>query len=177
MRLESAHLVLTPIQFTDANDIHQAIRESITDLKTQFVWAEEPYTLRHAQTLVQESVANQREGKALTFGIRSKTGRMLGALSVHEVPDMLGKKVPMHKIEVWIRQSDQNQGFWAEALQVATDAIIKSLGSRRVFAHVLSPEVAKIYQNAGYQLEATLTNAHMGEGGQPAPVMIMAKTA
>ena len=176
-RLESARLVLTPLQFTDANDLHQAVRESLADLKEQFIWAEEPFTIRNAQTIVQESIANQRDGKLISYGIRSKTGRFMGTLTLKEAPDMLGRKVPMHHVEIWIRSPDKAQGYTSEALQVATDAALKSGESRRLFTMLKAGDAtAAAYQQAGYQQEATLKNACLASDGSVLSVTLLAKT-
>ena len=179
MRLESARLVLTPLQFTDANDLHQAVRESLADLKDKFVWAEDPFTVRHAQTIVQEAIANQREGKLIIYGIRSKTGRFMGTLGFKETPDMLGRKVPMHQAEIWIRSTDKGQGFQAEALQIGTDNALKAEGSRRVFSYlnVTDTSTATAYQNAGFAQEATFKNACLLADATVGNVVIWAKTS
>jgi RimJ/RimL family protein N-acetyltransferase len=177
-RLESAHLVLTPLQFTDANDLHQAVRESLADLKDQFIWAEDPFTIRNAQAMVQESIASQREGKLIAYGIRNKTGRFLGTLTFKETPDMLGRKVPMHQVEIWIRTPDKGQNHGAEALVLASESLLKNGESKRVFAYLSTTDTstATIYQQAGFQNEATLKNACSSSSGAVSNIMIAAKT-
>lgn len=173
MRLEASQVVLVPLQFTDANDFHQAVRESITELKEQFKWAEDPYTLRHAQAIVQESIAHQRDGMSTTFGIRTKTGKFLGALTLRDVPDLVGRKVPMYQVEVWVRTADAGQGYRAQALQLATDHALRDMGARRVFAAVSSADTATLdaYRQAGYVAEGTCKNARVG-----GDVVMVAKT-
>lgn len=160
MRLETSRLILIPLQFTDANDINQAVRESLVDLMPWHGWASETYTLRNTQEHVQKAVLDHRENRGITYIFRGKAGRFMGEVSITEMPDHRGQSIPAYQLTFWIRTSERDNGYQAEALKAVAQHVLDTRKARRVTIHLHSSHshAAKAVTEAGFTLEATLRN-------------------
>jgi RimJ/RimL family protein N-acetyltransferase len=158
MRLETARLALISIQFTDSNDLFQAVKESLADLNRFHAWATATYTLRDTQNHVQESIAGSREGRGETLIVRSRAGRLFGEVALTPVADPFGQPPHAYKLTFWIRSSELPQDFAPEALQGVATHVFATLKGKRLSAEVSSLDAgaAKALEKAGFQKEAVL---------------------
>ncbi|MCP5405634.1 MAG: GNAT family N-acetyltransferase [Pseudomonadaceae bacterium] len=179
MRLESSHLTLIPLQFTDANDLNAAVRESLATLAPWHAWATDTYTLRNTQEHVQQAVTTQRDGTAVTYIVRGKAGRLMGEVTLTPVADTLGHVGHAHRLSFWLRQSELGKGYEVEALKAVIQHALSKLGSKRVDLHLSSrdSERMSIAQEAGLAPEATLKNTQRMPDGSLADTMVFVKLA
>lgn len=163
MRLESARLTLVPLQFPDANDLFQAVKESLADLTPYHAWATPQYMLREAQAQIQDAIVSERDKRGSHFAIRGKAGRFFGAAMLLPVPDAFGNTVPAFTIaHHWVRSSEASNDYAVEALQTLANHAVQKLGAKRVDSRIVSTHTsaAKSLAAAGFQLEATLKNTY-----------------
>jgi RimJ/RimL family protein N-acetyltransferase len=162
MRLESARLTLVPLQFPDANDFFQAVKESLTELSPYHAWAVPQYMLREAQAHVQDAIVTDRDKKGTCYAVRGRAGRFFGEATLYPLPDAFGNTVPAFTVTHWIRSSEVANDYAVEALQTLTNHAFKNLGAKRVDSRIISTHTAaaKTLAAAGFQLEATLKNTH-----------------
>lgn len=173
-RLETSRLILIPLQFTDSNDINQAVRESLPQLSPWHAWAIDTYTLRNTQEHVQQAVSAHREGTGVTYIFRGKSGRFMGEVTLNEVPDSMGRSVPAFQLGFWVRSSEQGNGYQAEALKAVTQHAFDILHARRVEVrlHSGNTHAAQAVANAGFAVEATLHHTQRGDNDTVADTLV-----
>ncbi len=162
MRIESARLTLVPLQFPDANDYFQAVKESLNDLSPYHPWAVPQYMMREAQAHIQEAIVTDRDKKGTFYAVRGRAGRFFGEITLVPVPDAFGNAVPAFTLTHWVRSSEAANDYAVEALQTMANHVFKTLGGKRLDSHLISIHTgaAKSLAAAGFQLEATLRNTH-----------------
>lgn len=158
MRLETARLALISIQFTDSNDLFQAVKESLADLGKVHAWAHATYTLRDTQTHVQDGIARERENKGSTFMVRGRAGRLFGEIALIPVADPFGQPPHEFHISSWIRSSEGANDYAPEALQAVATHAFGTLKAKRLSSAVSSLDTStiKALEKAGFQKEAVL---------------------
>lgn len=160
MRIESSRLTLVPFQFTDSNDLAQAVKESLADLTPYHPWATPQYMLREAQAHIQEAIVNDRDKKGTCYAVRGRAGRFFGEATLHPVPDIFGNTIPAFSITHWVRSTEAANDYGVEALQTLAAHAMQKLGAKRLESRIPGTHTAaaKTLAAAGFQLEATHKN-------------------
>lgn len=178
VRLETNRLAMMQVQFTDANDVFMAVKESIAELAPWMPWANQGYNLRNAQEFIAEGVREAQAQNKFVFTVRGRSsGKLLGVVDLAHVPDLYGNRVPMFEVGYWMRSSDTGQGYSTEAVQRVVEYAIAELGAKRVFATAAGSHEAaqRVLQGAGLVQEAVLKNSRVLPNGKVDSTVLYAK--
>lgn len=159
-RLETRRLVLRAFAVEDAPELHQAIAESIDELRAHlwFIpWIAEEPTLEAARVRCQRALANHLLRTDLAYLAFDKArGRLVGSAGLHRTDWSL----PRTEVGYWIRSSEVGKGYATEAVSGLTDWAIHVLGAKRVelIAGGDNKGSRAVAERCGYRLEGILHN-------------------
>jgi len=109
-------VTLRPFQLEDAQQLYQAVRESLTELKPWMSWAHDVYSQQEATDFIKITRARWEERTLFAFAITSAdTGEILGGCS-------LSHKHPVYhycNLGYWVRSSYHGKGTAGRAAKLA----------------------------------------------------------
>ncbi len=167
VRLETSRLVLRPHRAGDGAALHEALAESITELR-QFLWflpwVAEEQTLESAEIRCRRCESNFLARSDLPFlMIEKSTGRLVGSVGLHRTD----WKLPKTEIGFWIRSSASGKGYVTESVETLVTWAFAQLGVQRVELVTDEANTAsrKVAERCGFQLEGILRNMQRGPDG------------
>ena len=109
-------LKLHPVSLDDAAELFTAIHRNRARLRQWLPWVSEHYAFHDALRFLEEKVAENARGHALTMVIRSN-GQLCGAIGLHriDVPNRASS------IGYWLDASFEGQGIMTRACQAIVD--------------------------------------------------------
>ncbi len=167
-RLETARLLLRTFAPDDAESLHEALVESIDELRAHLwflPWVAEDPTPASAATRCRRALAHHLQRTDLAYLVfDTARARLVGSVGLHRTD----WSVPKTEVGYWLRTSDTGRGYATEAVQALTSWALHSLGARRVElvtseANTASRAVAK---RCGFQLEGVHRNTMMRPDGR-----------
>ena len=109
-------VTLRPFRLEDANQLYQAVRESLTELKLWMSWAHDEYSQQEADDFIRITRARWEEKTLYAFAIvDTEKGNVLGGCS-------LSHKHPVYhycNLGYWVRTSYHGQGISGRAAKLA----------------------------------------------------------
>lgn len=159
-RIETPNLTLVYAQFSDSNDVLRGIRESLKELATTMPWAVHDYSVRDAQSFLQQAITGNQEGRKFTYIIRTKMGSFVGVIDLRPKLDPMGRVVPAYEVGYWVRTPDTGHGYASEALQGLANHALTVLKANRVEVQCDGGQASslRVAEKAGFTLEARLKN-------------------
>ncbi len=165
---ETERLELRPYRTSDAPELHEALLESIAELR-EHLWflpwvAEEP-TLQTAEARCRRAEANFLIRADLPYLAFSRsTGRLVASAGLHRTDWSL----PRTEVGYWVRTSEAGKGYATEAVLALTNWALVGLKAKRVElvtdqANVRSRRLA---ERCGFHLEGVLHNTMQSPDGQ-----------
>ena len=107
---------LRPFEFGEADMLHQAVQESIPELKPWMSWARTAYTPETANNFITITRAQWASGDLYAFAIAdAKNGELLGGCSLSHIH-------PVYhycNLGYWVRTSKHGQGIAGRAAKLA----------------------------------------------------------
>ena len=166
-RVETARLILRPLRAGDGPVLHEALRESIVELRRSlwFIpWIAEEQTLESAELRCRKSEANFLARTDLPFlAFEKSDGRLVGSIGLHRTD----WQVPKTEVGYWIRTSAAGNGYATEGVHALATCAFDRLGAQRVeiVADEQNISSRKVAERCGFELEGVLRNAQRGHDG------------
>ena len=108
-------VILRPFEFGEAAMLHQAVQESLNELKPWMAWARQPYTLETAEHFIAITRAQWASGNMYAFAVLdAKNGELLGGCSLSHIH-------PVYhycNLGYWVRTAKHGQGIAGRAAQL-----------------------------------------------------------
>lgn len=159
-RFETSRLVLRPHKSGDGPVLHEALVESIAELR-QFLWVlpwvAEEQTRDSAEIRCRRCEANFLSRTDLAFlAFERSSGRLVGSVGLHRTDWDL----PKTEVGYWIRTSEVGKGYAAEGVQALVAWALDRLGAQRVELVAEDRNIAsrKVAERCGFVLEGVLRN-------------------
>ena len=131
-RFETPRLILRSFESGDAPVLHEAISESIEELRRHlwFVpWIAQEQSLAATEARCRAAQANFLLRTDLPYlAFRKDTGRLVGSVGLHRTD----WSEPKTEVGYWIRTSEVGNGYATEGVQVLVDWALTKLGAIRV---------------------------------------------
>jgi len=166
--LETARLQLRSFRTSDASQLHEALLESIAELREHLwflPWVAEEQTLQSAEVRCRKAEANFLIRTDLPYLAFSKsTGRLVASVGLHRTDWPL----PKTEVGYWVRTTEAGKGYGTEAVLALTDWALGSLKARRV--ELVTDEAnygsRRLAERCGFTLEGVLRNTMQSPDGQ-----------
>ena len=165
--IETERLLIRPFNSEDALPLHQALLESINELR-QYLWFL-PWltvapTLQSAATRCKSAESNFRQRLDLPYlAFERTTGRLIGSVGLHRTD----WEIPKTEVGYWIRSSEQGLGFATEGVNAITSWALHELEAKRV--ELISDEEnaasRRVAEKCGFVLEGTHRNTSLAPDG------------
>ena len=155
--LSDGYVTLRPFQFDDASALHEAVSESLAELKPWMSWAHDGYSRSDSMTYITMARAEWGESAMFSFAVTdSKTGMLLGACSISHIH-------PVYfycNLGYWIRSSQRGHGFAGRAARLAAQFAFTTLSLARVEVVVAVGNMTslRVAEKIGAQREGILRN-------------------
>ena len=170
-------LLLRPFALEDAGQLHQALVESLADLRANLwflPWVAEEQTLQSAQVRCRKAQANwllRTDLACLAF--ERSTGLLVASAGLHRTDWAL----PKTEVGYWVRSSQQRKGYASEAVGALTDWALNGLGAQRVELVTDEHNTGSrgVALRAGFRLEGTLHHTMRAPDGQLRNTCVYAK--
>jgi RimJ/RimL family protein N-acetyltransferase len=109
-------VILRPFRLDDAVPLHQAVCESLLELKPWMSWAHDGYSLEEAKEFIRITRARWEERTLFAFAISdAKTGDILGGCSLSHIHPVYH----LCNVGYWVRTSRQGEGIAGRAARLA----------------------------------------------------------
>lgn len=160
-RIETGRLVLRPHRTGDGAVLHEALAESIDELR-RFLWflpwITEEQTLESAEIRCRRSEANFMARTDLPFlAFERLTGRLVGSVGLHRTD----WEVPKTEVGYWVRKSEWGKGYASEGVEALVAWALNVLGAQRVelVTDEANTSSRKVAERCGFKLEGIHRNA------------------
>jgi RimJ/RimL family protein N-acetyltransferase len=159
-RVETARLILRPHRAGDGPDLHEALVESIAELRRS-LWfipgIAEEQTADSAELRCRRSEGNFLARTDLPYlAFEKSTGRLVGSVGLHRTD----WEVPKTEIGYWVRTSAGGRGYITEGVRALVGCAFDQLGAQRV--ELISDEEnvssRKVAERCGFELEGIRRN-------------------
>jgi RimJ/RimL family protein N-acetyltransferase len=127
--LESTRIYLRPVELSEAEDIRQAVAESMSTVGKWMSWAHSGYSLEDAKTWISTCEQERSACQSHEFGIfRRADDRFLGVAGFNQF-NALNK---FCNLGYWVRESEQRQRYVHEAITLLVPHALNELGVNRI---------------------------------------------
>jgi RimJ/RimL family protein N-acetyltransferase len=176
---ETPRLVLRAFRVEDAPALHDALAESVNELR-QTLWflswiAEEP-TPQSAEIRCRKASANLLLRTDLTYlAFERASGRLVASIGLHRTDWSL----PKTAVGYWVRTSETGKGYASEGVAALTSWALDKLGAKRVelVTDELNLRSRAVAKRCGFRLEGILHNTMQSPNGSLRNSCIYAKLA
>lgn len=165
--IETSRLVLRCFRVTDAPELHEALVESLAELRANLwflPWVAEEQSLQSAELRCRKAQAGFLLRTDLPYLAFSKqSGRLIGSAGLHRTDWAL----PKTEVGYWIRSSEVGKGYASEAVVALTEWAFNSLQVQRV--ELVTDErntgSRAVAARCGFRLEGTLHSTMQSPDG------------
>jgi RimJ/RimL family protein N-acetyltransferase len=116
IKLTDGVITMRPFEFGDENDLHDAVHESLPELKPWMSWASEKYSRETARNFITVTRGQWSSGAMYAFAIAdTATGKLLGGCSLSHIH-------PVYyfcNLGYWVRASRHGEGIAGRAANLA----------------------------------------------------------
>ena len=162
-QLNDSVILLRPLVPSDAEEVFEAVRESITELVRWMPWCHEDYALEESRNWINACMKSRAEGTAYEFGIFSaQDGSFLGGGGLNHIR-AIDKTA---NLGYWVRPSRTKQGVGTRSARLLADYGFKELGFNRIEIIPCVENLAsrRVAQKVGARLEGTMRNRLLLQG-------------
>lgn len=165
--LETSRLMLRPFRERDAPALHDALTESLDELRRHLwflPWVAEAQSLQSAEVRCRRAEANFLLRTDLPYLAFSKaTDRLVASIGLHRT-DWL---VPRTEVGYWVRSSETGKGYASEGVKALTDWALDELRAARVelVTDADNHGSRAVALRCGFTLEAIQHNTMRGPDG------------
>ncbi|MEA3245644.1 MAG: GNAT family N-acetyltransferase [Gemmatimonadota bacterium] len=162
-RIETPRLILEPWTPAGAEEVREAVAESVDTLRPWVPWAPASVpTHADAVALVATWIRQREAGENLIYAVRRRDdATLVGGAGLHD-------RVGPGRIEVgyWIRRSQERQGFATEAAGALVRAALGGAGFVEVVMHIHPANAAsrRVPEKLGFRLAGTRPAAPPAQG-------------
>ncbi len=155
---ETPRLHLRPFSDTDAPQLHEALVESLTQLRENLwflPWVAEPQTLHSAEARCRKAQSDFKLRLDLPYLVFDRrTDRLVASVGLHRTDWAL----PKTEVGYWVRAGEVGKGFATEAVTVLTTWALETLGAKRVelVTDELNAASRAVALRCGFSLERIL---------------------
>ena len=166
--LETERLQIRPFRTSDALQLHEALQESIRELREHLwflPWVAEDQTLQSAEVRCRRAEASFLIRADLPYLAFSKsTGRLVASVGLHRTDWTL----PKTEVGYWVRTAEAGKGYATEAVLALTDWALVGLRAKRV--ELVTDETnygsRRLAERCGFALEGVLRSTMQSPDGQ-----------
>ena len=116
IKLTDGSITLRPFEFGETNSLHQAVQESLAELKPWMSWANENYTAETAQNFITITRAQWSDGAHYAFAIvDTDSDLLLGGCSLSHIHPVYH----FCNLGYWVRTSQHGRGIAVRAVKLA----------------------------------------------------------
>lgn len=158
----------------DGQLVHQAISESIEELRPWMRWAQSPSTVEQSEVIIRQARLKFIERSDLRLLLIAKeTNQLVGCSGLHQI-DWDARKF---EIGYWVRTSCRGQGYITEAVAGIMSFAIHELAANRISIRCDSRNTAssRVAERLGFTLEGILRQDERGVDGTLRDTMVYAK--
>lgn len=171
--IETARLVLRPVEPGDVAGLNAAILESWESLHRWMPWARERPTLEHSAEMARKMEADFAARRDLSLLILLRdNGTILGGTGLHRID----WSVPRFEIGYWLGTAHENRGFATEAVRAVSRLAFDACRAERVEIHCSHRNVRsrRVAEGAGFTLEARLRHHSREPSGELRDTLVFA---
>ncbi|MEL3971154.1 GNAT family N-acetyltransferase [Rossellomorea oryzaecorticis] len=165
LQIETDRLILrAPQQAGDGNVVHQAIKDSINELKQWLSLFQAIPTVEETEILLRNAHIDFLKRESFRYLIFHKdTNDFIGTASLHRV----NWKISKCEIGYWINSQFSSKGYMTEAVSELTNLGLQKLKFRRIEIRCESTNYKSrsIPEKLGFELEGTLRNDDLSADG------------
>jgi RimJ/RimL family protein N-acetyltransferase len=171
---DTDRLTIHAPRYEDAQEIVEAVNESLAELRAWMPWAAQPTTLEFQQARLRRVMANwlTREDLGLQLCLKG-TNTMVGGSGLHRMNWDSGN----FEIGYWCRTKFIGQGYITEAVNGITEFAFKYLKANRVaiFCDTDNTRSAAVAKRCGFLLEGILRNDSLNVNGELRSTLVFSK--
>lgn len=167
LRFETERLVLRVFEPDDAQQLHEALTESVESLR-RFLWflpwVAEDQTRQSAEVRCRRAEANFLLRTDLAYAAFEKeTGQLVGSVGLHRTD----WELPSSEVGYWLRTRAVGKGYASEAVRALSAWAIDALRVERLELVTLESNFASraVAERCGFALEGIHRNAVRGPDG------------
>lgn len=162
--IRTPRTLIRPPTVKDAKLMHDALKQSIRDLKKWMPWAQElasledtRYFLRQAENVWDKRFEENEERSLIILDLENK--RYIGSTGIKP----LNLMVPSFEVGYWVHVNFAGKGLITEAVTGLTHYIFSELRSNRVEIHCEDKNIKswKVAERLNFSHEGTLLNHRM----------------
>ena len=162
---ESERLLIRAPRPGDGPAVHEAVVESLDELRPWMPWAHEHQSVDHSEAYARQAQADFLARRDLPLQLYLRDGgAFLGGSGLHRID----WAVPRFEIGYWVRTSMAGRGFATEATQRIARFAFEDLDAERVeiWCDARNERSAAVATRAGFTFEARLNRNRIGADGQ-----------
>jgi RimJ/RimL family protein N-acetyltransferase len=171
---ETERLTIRAPRVEDAQEIIDAVTESLPELRPWMSWAKEPVTLDFQIARLRQVMAQWITRQELGLhAYRKGTSTLVLSSGLHRIDWQAGK----FEVGYWVRTKYVGQGFATEAVNGITDFAFKHLHANRVEIRCDAQNIrsAAVAKRCGFLLEGILRHDSLDASGELRSTMIFSK--
>ena len=155
IQLTDADIILRPFQAEDSVQLHQAVRESLQELKPWMSWATEHYTEFTARDYIDITRARWQERTLFAFAIM-QNNELLGGCTLSSIHPIYH----FCNVGYWVRTSKHGQGIAGRAAKLVTRFAFEHVGLVRAEIVIALDNMAsrRVAEKIGAHYEGILLN-------------------
>ncbi|MGD6960099.1 GNAT family N-acetyltransferase [Rossellomorea aquimaris] len=166
LQIETDRLILrAPQQAGDGNVVHQAIKDSINELKQWLILFQAIPTVEETEILLRNAHIDFLKRESFRYLIFHKdTNDFIGTASLHRI----NWKISKCEIGYWINSQFSGNGYMTETVSKLTNLGFQQLKFRRIEIRCESTNYKSrsIPVKLGFELEGTLRNDDLSADGR-----------
>ncbi|MBC6973412.1 GNAT family N-acetyltransferase [Bacillus sp. Xin] len=166
LQIETDRLILrAPLQAGDGNVVHQAIKDSINELKQWLLLFQSIPTVEETEIILRNAHIDFLKRESFRYLIYHKdTNDFIGTASLHGI----NWKISKCEIGYWINTQFSGNGYMTEAVSELTNLGFQLLKFRRVEIRCESNNTKSrtIPEKLGFELEGILRNEDLSVDGK-----------
>ncbi|KXY31546.1 acetyltransferase [Bacillus cereus] len=166
LQIETDRLILrAPLQAGDGNVVHQAIKDSINELKQWLLLFQSIPTVEETEILLRNAHIDFLKRESFRYLIYHKdTNDFIGTASLHGI----NWKISKCEIGYWINTQFSGNGYMTEAVSELTNLGFQLLKFRRIEIRCESTNTKSraIPEKLGFELEGILRNEDLSADGK-----------
>ncbi|MCA9236659.1 MAG: GNAT family N-acetyltransferase [Planctomycetales bacterium] len=173
--IETERLLIRAVDPQYAVQMHEAVAESIDELRPWMPWAQTLSTLQEQQARMTDAAEIYARGEELQMLLfRRGDNALVGSSGLPR----LDWEVPRFEIGYWRRTRFGGQGYVTEAVRAIADFAFRELGALRVEIWASSDNHAsqRVAERAGFRREAVLAQHRRDPSGTVADSVVFART-
>jgi RimJ/RimL family protein N-acetyltransferase len=151
-QFESERLILRSPRPGDGAALHDAVTESLAELRPWEPWAHVEQSVAASEAYVRQAHADFLTRRNLALHLLSRDdGSLVGSSGLHHIE----WSIPKFEIGYWIRTSRTGQGYATEAARRIADFAFAELAAERleIWCDARNERSAAVARRAGFELE------------------------